>query len=105
MTRFRQRPVPGRLFFNGVTQSPGSQLVLPHMRRALLPAFLAYAISAHAQEAFNPRRYEQFKQKATCKALNRHGGEGVPDEVHIDISGFSSRTQTLPPPSWWQPEF
>ena len=52
---------------------------------------VAYAIGALAQKAFNPRLYEQFKQKASCKALNRHGGEGVPDEVYIDISRFSSR--------------
>ena len=51
---------------------------------------VAYAIGAHAQNAFHPRAYERFKQKASCKALNRHGGEGVPDEVYIDIGRFSS---------------
>jgi hypothetical protein len=58
------------------------------MHRALVLAVLAYGIVVHAQEAFNPRLYDQFKQKASCKALNRHGGEGVPDEVSIDIGKY-----------------
>jgi soluble epoxide hydrolase/lipid-phosphate phosphatase len=66
------------------------------MRRGLLSAVVAYAIGTHAYEAFNPRVYEQFKQKATCKALNRHGGEGVPDDVHIDIGGFCSGANQNP---------
>lgn len=59
------------------------------MYRRLFWAAFACTVGAHAQEAFNPRLYEQLKQKASCKALNRHGGQGVPDEVHIDISGSS----------------
>lgn len=58
------------------------------MRRGLI--LVACTIGAHAQNAFNPRLYDQFKQKASCKALNRHGGEGVPDEVSIDIGRLSS---------------
>lgn len=66
------------------------------MRRTLFWTVFTYAIGAHAQEAFNPRLYEQFKQKASCKALNRHGGEGVPDEVHIDISASSLDANQCP---------
>jgi len=66
------------------------------MGRRLFWAAFAYALAAHAQEAFNPHLYEQFKQKASCKALNRHGGEGVPDEVHIDISRSSPDANQCP---------
>jgi len=66
------------------------------MRRGLALAVLAHAIGAHGQEAFNPRLYEQFKRKAPCKALNRHGGVGVPDEVDIDIGRFSSSANQDP---------
>jgi len=60
------------------------------MRRELFLAVFTYAIGSYAQEAFNLRHHEQLKRKASCKALNRHGGEGVPNEVNIDISGFNS---------------
>ena len=53
---------------------------------------LAYTVGVHSQgiNPFKgPRSYEYFKQKATCSALNRHGGEGVPDAVSIDIGEFS----------------
>ena len=62
------------------------------MRRGLLSVVLAYTIGVHSQsiDPFKgPRSYEYFKQKATCSALNRHGGEGVPDAVSIDIGEFS----------------
>lgn len=66
------------------------------MYRRLFWAVFACTVGAHAQEAFNPRIYEQLKQKASCKALNRHGGQGVPDEVHIDISGSSPDANQYP---------
>jgi len=66
------------------------------MRRGLVLAILAYAAGVYPQEAFNPRLYDQFKQKASCKALNRHGGEQVPDEVYIDIGRFTSSTNQGP---------
>lgn len=66
------------------------------MRRGLVLLALACGIGAHAQEAFKPRLYDQFKQKASCDALNRHGGEGVPDEVYIDISRFTSSANQGP---------
>jgi len=69
------------------------------MYRGLLSVALAYTIGALAQDlaTFNdPRRYEYFKQKATCSALNRHGGEGVPEEVSIDVGVFSSGVNQVP---------
>ncbi len=68
------------------------------MRHGLLSVVLAYAIGAHSQgiDTFkSPRRYEHFKQKATCNALNRHGGEGVPDAVSIDIGEFSLASRRI----------
>lgn len=62
------------------------------MRRALLSVALAYTIGVHSQGTDTlkgPSHYEHFEQKATCNALNRHGGEGVPDPVTIDIGEFS----------------